>query len=51
MTNYLKVKRNYLNDNSVSVIEPWEASFYNNLLLKQKYDLDQNKLKEYFEIE
>ncbi len=47
----LEVKRNYLNDNSVSVIEPWEASFYNNLLLKQKYDLDQNKLKEYFPLE
>ena len=44
----LEVKRNYLNDKSVSVIEPWESSFYNNLLLKKKYDLDQNKLKEYF---
>ena len=46
----LEVKRDYLDDKNVSVIEPWEASFYNNLLLKQKYELDQNEVKEYFEL-
>ena len=46
----LEVKRDYLNDKTVSVIEPWESSFYDNLLLKQKYDLDQNEVKEYFEL-
>ncbi|MEO8398879.1 MAG: M3 family metallopeptidase [Ignavibacteriaceae bacterium] len=46
----LEVKKDYLNDNNISIIQPWEASFYNNLLLEQKYDLDQNEVKEYFEL-
>ena len=31
----LQVKRKYLNDSSVSSINPWETSFYNNLLVKE----------------
>jgi thimet oligopeptidase len=46
----LQVKRAYLKDNSVEVINPWEASFYNNLLLKDKYSVDAEKVKEYFEV-
>lgn len=46
----LEVKRKYLNDNSVDVIQPWEASFYKNLLLKDKYQVDQQVVKEYFEL-
>lgn len=46
----LEVKREYLNDQSVDVINPWEASFYSNLLLKNKYEVDAEKVKEYFEI-
>jgi len=46
----LKVKRAYLNDQSANVIQPWEAGFYNDRLLKEKYQLDQNKVKEYFEL-
>ncbi|MDA3954799.1 MAG: Zn-dependent oligopeptidase [Bacteroidales bacterium] len=46
----LEVKRNYLGDNSVKCIESWESSFYNNILLKEKYELDNQKLKEYFEL-
>ncbi len=44
----LDIKRSALNDDSVDVIQPYEASFYNNILLKEKYDLDQNLVKEYF---
>jgi thimet oligopeptidase len=43
----LQVKRKYLNDQNISVISPWETSFYNNLLIKEKYALDQEKLQEY----
>lgn len=46
----LETKRKYLNDNSLNVIQPWESSFYNNLLLKNKYQLDQQVVKEYFEL-
>ncbi len=44
----LDIKRSALNDDSVDIIQPYEASFYNNILLKEKYDLDQNLVKEYF---
>lgn len=46
----LDVKRKQLNDQTISVVQPWESSYYNNILLKEKYQLDQEKLKEYFEI-
>lgn len=46
----LHVKRNYLKDQSVNSIESWEASFYNNLLLEDKYEVDDQKIKEYFEV-
>ncbi|MDQ3393747.1 MAG: Zn-dependent oligopeptidase [Bacteroidota bacterium] len=46
----LDVKKTHINDAKVKVIQPWEASFYNNLLLVNKYQLDDAKLKEYFEL-
>ena len=46
----LDVKRKYIGDNSIKKIDSWEASFYNNILLKDKYELDNQKLKEYFEV-
>ena len=45
----LSVKRAKLGDESINVIQPWESSYYSNILLKEKYDLDQNLVKEYFE--
>jgi thimet oligopeptidase len=47
----LDVKRKYLNDASVSVINPWESSFYTNLLVKEKYALDQEKIQEYLTLD
>ena len=44
----LTVKREELGDETIDVIQPWEASYYSNILLKEKYDLDQNEVKEYF---
>jgi len=46
----LETKRNYTGDNSATDIKSWESSFYNNILLKEKYQLDNQKLKEYFEV-
>jgi len=46
----LEVKRKYTGDKNVKSIESWEAAFYNNLLLEEKYELDNQKLKEYFEV-
>ena len=45
----LTVKRSKLGDESIDVIQPWESAYYNDILLKEKYDLDQNLVKEYFE--
>ncbi len=46
----LDIKRNYKNDETIQTIESWEAAFYNNILLKKKYKLDHQKLKEYFDL-
>ncbi len=46
----LEVKRKYTGNQANESIESWEASFYNNILLKEKYQLDNQKLKEYFEV-
>jgi thimet oligopeptidase len=46
----LVVKRKYTGDKNVKSIESWEVAFYNNLLLEEKYELDNQKLKEYFEV-
>jgi thimet oligopeptidase len=44
----LIVKRAKLGVDTIDVIQPWESGYYNNILLKEKYDLDQNLVKEYF---
>ncbi|MCC2546839.1 Zn-dependent oligopeptidase [Hymenobacter sp. BT175] len=45
----LTVKRAYTKDPGAKTINPWETSFYSNLLMKDKYQLDGEKIKEYFE--
>ena len=45
----LSVKRAKLGTDTIDVIQPWESGYYNNILLKEKYELDQNLVKEYFE--
>jgi len=45
----LSVKRAKLGSDTINVIQPWESGYYNNILLKEKYELDQNLVKEYFE--
>jgi len=47
----VETKRSYKNDNTLNSIESWEASFYDNILLEKKYLLDNQKLKEYFEVD
>lgn len=46
----LQVKKDYMHDNPATKVEPWESSFYKNILLKTTYNLDREKLKEYFEL-
>ncbi|GAA4005960.1 oligopeptidase A [Hymenobacter fastidiosus] len=46
----LVVKRAYLKDPNVKLLAPWETSFYSNILMKDKYQLDAEKVKEYFEV-
>ncbi|MEP7171837.1 MAG: M3 family metallopeptidase, partial [Bacteroidota bacterium] len=36
--------------NNAKIINPWEASYYTNKLLEQKYQVDGEKVKEYFEM-
>jgi thimet oligopeptidase len=41
----LSIKRAKLGTDTINVIQPWESGYYNNILLKEKYDLDQNLVK------
>ena len=43
-------KRKHLNQSMASTIEPWETSFYGNLLLVNKYSVNSEEVKEYFEL-
>ena len=46
----LSAKRAHLNDPTIDVVNAWESRFYNNILLRDKYNVDQKKVKEYFEL-
>ena len=41
----------FLNNANISTMEAWEVSFYNNLLMRNKYSIDQEKVKEYFALD
>lgn len=47
----LEVKRNYLDDPNVDKIDSWDRGFYATLLKRQKYEVDDEKIKEYFEVD
>ncbi|WP_400193639.1 M3 family metallopeptidase [Hymenobacter sp. B81] len=46
----LAVKRTAHNDPAAATLNPWEVSYYNELLMKNKYQLDAEQVKEYFEL-
>lgn len=47
----LEVKRAHLNNPAVNGLNYWEISFYDNLLLMRKYQVDQEKIKEYLALD
>lgn len=46
----LQVKKEYLDSDNENIINAWESAFYSNLILKNKYQVDQELVKEYFEL-
>ncbi|MCB0747447.1 MAG: Zn-dependent oligopeptidase [Ignavibacteriae bacterium] len=46
----LAVKREKTGNDTVSVVNGWETSYYDNILNKEKYQVDGEKVKEYFEL-
>lgn len=46
----LDIKRQKTGNDKDSLVYAWEYSYYNNILMKEKYDVDAEKVKEYFEI-
>ncbi|MCB0284525.1 MAG: Zn-dependent oligopeptidase [Calditrichaeota bacterium] len=46
----LQVKREKTGNDTASVVNAWEYSYYNNILKKEKYQVDAEKVKEYFEM-
>jgi thimet oligopeptidase len=47
----LEQKKTHLGDTNIHSIEPWETSFYNNLLMVNKYSVDPEKVKEYLSLD
>lgn len=47
----LEIKKAYLKNEEESLVNPWEKGFYNNQLVKEKYLLDNEELKTYFELD
>jgi thimet oligopeptidase len=50
MQELLAMKRSTTGDAAATTLAPWEASYYNQLLMKNKYQLDAEQVKEYFEL-
>ncbi len=46
----LQAKKEHQHNNNIKTVDGWEMGYYRNILLKTKYNLDQEKLKEYFEL-
>jgi thimet oligopeptidase len=46
----LQVKKEFLDSDNENIINAWESAFYSNLILKNKYQVDQEEVKEYFEL-
>ncbi len=46
----LDIKREKTGNDTASVVQGWEYGYYNNILKKEKYEVDSEKVKEYFEI-
>ncbi|MGE5363873.1 MAG: M3 family metallopeptidase [Bacteroidota bacterium] len=47
----IQVKRKVTNDPAATAIQPWEAAYYRNILLKDNYSLDPELVKEYFSVD
>ncbi len=46
----LEAKRTHTGNPNADTIYPWEKTFYNTLLLRTKYSLDPEEVKQYFEL-
>ncbi|KAA3617561.1 MAG: hypothetical protein D8M58_01630 [Calditrichaeota bacterium] len=46
----LQVKRQITGNDTASVVNGWEYGYYSNILKREKYKVDSEKVKEYFEI-
>ena len=47
----LDIKQEYLKDEKVDKIDSWDRGFYSTLLKRKRYDVDDEKIKEYFEVD
>ena len=46
----LEMKSEYLGDQNVERVDSWDKGFYSTLLKRKKYEVDDEKVKEYFEV-
>jgi thimet oligopeptidase len=46
----IRAKQEYLDSAEENIINGWESAFYSNIVLKKKYQVDQEEVKQYFEL-
>ena len=47
----LEVKQQKTNNPNVQIVNPWESSYYKTILLREKYNVDPEKVREYFPLD
>lgn len=46
----LEIKRKKTNNPTAQIVNPWESSYYRTILLREKYSVDPEKVREYFSL-
>lgn len=46
----LQTKKEFFDSENEVIINAWESAFFSNMVLKEKYHVDQEEVKEYFEL-
>ncbi len=47
----LEIKRQKANNPTAQIVNPWESGYYRTILLREKYSVDPEKVREYFSLD
>ena len=44
-------KKRNLTKNSTAILYPWDQNFYSHILIKEKYNLEEDEIEEYYPVD